>query len=404
MAELIELEEARRRVARAIERMPAVALPLDEARGQVLAEDLSSDISVPPDDCSAMDGFALRAHDARQPGARLRVVREIMAGQLAGGEIGAGEAVRIMTGAPLPPGADSVVMVERSSIPDPATVEIEEPPKPGQHVRRAGEDLRQGQVVLRAGTVLGPSEIGLLAAAGCDPLPVHRRPLVAVLATGDELVAPGERPGPGQIRNSNGPALCAAIREAGGVPLDLGIARDTRAHTEELVRRGLAEADMLVTSAGVSVGDRDYVGEALDAAGLERSFWGVKQKPGKPLLFGVAGRRPVFGLPGYPVSTIISFEQYVRPAIRTMLGLKGHGRRMIEARAAEELRGAAERTTWVRVVASNNPPGEWTLRSAGAQASGVLSTMARANGLVELAPGRVIAAGEKIEVRLIREE
>ena len=399
---MIEVSEARERVERAIRRMPEEHLPLDETLGMVLAADARSDVSVPPSDCSAMDGFAVRADDLGGEATRLRVVEEIMAGRFPRREVGAGEAARIMTGAPMPGGADAVVMVEKTTSPSREMVEVRDAPEAGQHVRVAGEDLSEGCVVLRAGTAIRAAEIGLLASAGCEPVPVFRRPVVAALTTGDEIVPPGEKPGLGQIRDSNGPALRAAIREAGGVPLDLGTARDERGHTEELVRRGLDEADCLVTSAGVSVGDRDYVLDALEAAGLERSFWRVKQKPGKPLLFGVAGEKPVFGLPGYPVSTLISFEQYVRPSIRRMLGLTGHGRRMIVATATEEIRGAKERLTFLRVVVERGETRGWRVALAGAQASGVLSTMARADGLIELEAGRVIEEGGRIEVRLLR--
>ena len=399
---MIEVSEARERVEQAIRRMPAVRSPLDEAFGMVLATDMRSDVSVPPRDCSAMDGFAVRAGDLDVGTTTLRVVEEIMAGQLPSREIGAGEAARIMTGAPMPEGADSVVMVEKTASPSREMVEIRDSPSAGQHVRFAGEDLSEGCVVLRAGTPIGSAEIGLLASAGCEPVPVFKRPVVAALTTGDEIVPPGEKPGPGQIRDSNGPALRAAIREAGGVPLNLGTARDEREHTEELVRKGLDESDCLVTSAGVSVGDRDYVLDALEAAGMERSFWRVKQKPGKPLLFGVAGGKPVFGLPGYPVSTLISFEQYVRPSIRRMMGLAGHGRRMIVATAEEEIRGAAERLTFLRVVVKRGDTRGWRVALAGAQASGVLSTMARADGLIELEAGRVVEKGGRVDVRLLR--
>lgn len=401
---MIEIAEARRLVAQRVQRMPEVLVPLAESLGLVLSQAVSADVAVPPDDCSAMDGFAVLCEDFPEGHATLQVTQEIMAGQLPTGTLRRGQAARIMTGAPIPPGADAVVMVEDTEESEPGRIVITANPHPGKHIRRAGEDLRPGAQVLGAGTHIGPAEIGLLASVGCAAVPVWRRPVIAVLATGDEVVAVTTVPGRGEVRNSNGPALCAAIREAGGLPLDLGIARDELAHTEELVREGISVADCLVTSAGVSVGDKDYVGEALDAAGLERVFWRVRQKPGKPLLFGVAQGKTVFGLPGYPVSSMVVFEQYVRPSIRQMLGLAGSGRRTLRARASREVRGAADRPMWMRVALQRDAgDGSWCFELAGAQSSGVLSTMARTDGLVELAEGAILAAGQEAEVRVIRE-
>ena len=253
------------------------------------------------------------------------------------------------------------------------------------------------------GALIGSAAIGLLASAGCSRVAVYRRPRVAVLATGNELVPMEQEPGTGCIRNSNGPALCAAIHEAGGIPVDLGIARDEPGATLDAVRRGLDEADCLVTSAGVSVGDRDFVGDAFAAAGVERVFWRVKQKPGKPLYFGVAAGKPVFGLPGNPVSSLVIFEQYVRPAIRWMRGLEGAGRQWLQARAAARIAGAPKRLTWIRVELAREGD-QWRVRPAGAQGSSVLATLARAHGLVTVAPGEVLEPGDPVEVRVIRDE
>jgi molybdopterin molybdotransferase len=403
-SKLLEVDEARRLVAAAIPRMPIEEVPLLSAHGLVLGKTAHSNALVPPAACSAMDGYAVRAQDlVKGNRVRLRVTQEIMAGDLPTAPLAAGEAARIMTGAPLPDGADTVVMVERTQIDGADGVRIDDAATPGQHVRQQGEDLRPDAAVLAAGARIGSAAIGLLASAGCSRVTVYRRPRVAVLATGDELVPLEETLGAGRIHNSNGPALCAAIREAGGIPLDLGIARDELDHTQELVQRGLAEADCLVTSAGVSVGDRDFVGEAFQAAGVERIFWRVRQKPGKPLYFGVASGKPVFGLPGNPVSSLVIFEQYVRPSIRWMRGLEGAGRHTLRACAAERIAGTPKRLTWVRVELERSPDG-WLARPAGAQGSSVLATLARADGLVTTTPGKVMEPGDEVEVRLLRED
>lgn len=406
MGELIQVSEAQGLVAERIRCLASQLVSLPEALGLVLAESIFSDMNVPPLDCSAMDGYAVRARDLEgASGAsprRLEEVEEVAAGGLPSRRVEPGQAIRIMTGAPVPAGADAVVMVEHTRR-GPGWVEVDASVASGRHIRRSGEDLLEGGQVLTAGRVIGSSEIGVLASVGCDPVPVYPRPRVAVLPTGDEIVFHREVPGPGCIRNSSGPALCAAVLEAGGVPVDMGIGPDSPEPLAERVRQGLEAADCLVTSAGVSVGDRDLVRGVLESVGMETVFWRVSQKPGKPLLFGMVGSKPVFGLPGYPVSSMMTFEHYVRPSIRRMGGLAGTGRRMVLATAAKTLRAAAHRLTWVRVSLERGEHGRVMMDLAGSQGSGVLSTLVHTDAILELPAGEMVNAGEEAWVKRVRD-
>ncbi|HOW84625.1 MAG TPA: molybdopterin molybdotransferase MoeA [Candidatus Aminicenantes bacterium] len=323
---MIEFAEARALVLAAARRLPAETVPLAETLGRTLARDVKAREAVPPFTKSAMDGYAVRSADTRPgeagaglpPAAVLEVIEDLPAGRTSRKEVGPGQAVRIMTGAPLPRGADAVVMVEDTEAAG-RMVRVRRAVKAGDNIGLAGEDLEKGETALVGGALLGPAEIGLLAAAGWARVPVARRPRLAVIATGDEIVEPGERLGRGRIRNANGPALTAMARQAGADAAYLGIARDKNASLAARLARTRG-ADVVVLSGGVSVGDYDLVKAELEASGVKPVFWKVRIKPGKPVFFGVRGRQMVFGLPGNPTSSLVTFWLFVRPAIDRLLG------------------------------------------------------------------------------------
>lgn len=377
-------------------------LALTEAVGQVLAESVVAPWDLPFWDNSAMDGYAVRWEDCRAVPCRLRVTGNLPAGVSAEGvAVVPGGAVRIMTGAPLPEGADAVVPVEDTDETSGEQVTIREPVRAGQHIRRRGEDVRHGERILSAGTVLRPAEISLLASCGKPLVQVQRRPVVAVLSTGDELVEVGTVPGPGQIVNSNTLALAAAVREAGAVPRVLGIARDNRPSHLELMRQGLA-ADALITSAGVSAGDRDLVRVVLDELGVKFLFWKVAVKPGKPTAFGLFEGRPVFCLPGNPVAGMVTFEAFVRPALLKMQGRRKVLRPTLGAVLREPLKPAG-RLRFLRVVLERE--GErWFARSAGNQETGMLRTSLLADAVALVPAHTDYSAGDEIPVRLLGEQ
>ncbi|HEX2273261.1 MAG TPA: gephyrin-like molybdotransferase Glp, partial [Acidimicrobiales bacterium] len=348
------------------------------------------------------DGYAVRAADTAGAPVRLDVVATLAAGTAPAQPVGPGQAVRIMTGAPMPPGADAVVMVERTRPEDGGrAVMVEAPAAPGDHVRAAGEDLSAGQVVFPPATLLGPGHIGVLASLGCEAVTVVPRPRVGVLSTGDELVS-GPRPlRPGQIRDANRPMLLALVGQSGFEAVDLGVVGDDEAALTAAVEAGVAACDALVTSGGVSVGDFDYVKAVLDRLG-RMHWWQVAIKPAKPLAFGVVAGVPVFGLPGNPVSSMVSFELFARPALRQMAGRPDVDRPRVRAVADEPLRRRADgKLHLVRVVASTDEDGRWHVRSSGGQASHLLRAMALANALALLPDGEGVGAGETVETMLL---
>ena len=383
---------------------------LADALGRVLAEPVDSTRELPPADNSAMDGYALRAGDAAGASAaapvRLPLAFEIAAGARDVGRLEPGRAARILTGAPLPPGADCVVRQEDAER-DGGRVSIRVAPEPGDHVRRAGEDVAAGERVLEAGTRLGPAQIGMLASLGRSVVAVHRRPRVAVLSGGDELVEPDGDVSGGRIVSSNSWSIAAQCRELGAHPIYLGIARDTPADIERRLRAGLA-ADVIVSSAGVSVGDRDFVRGVLEKIGCRLLFWGVQMKPGYPLAFGRVGedrgRGPlVFGLPGNPVSAMMTFEQFVRPALLRMQGARRLHRPLVRARAGERFEKKPGRLHFVRVTLERDGDAI-VARSTGSQSSGVLKSMIRAQGvLIFDAHASEIAAGASAWVQVLDE-
>jgi len=416
---MISVEEALERILSYVEPLEVEERPLLEALGQVLAEDVVSPFDVPPLDNSAMDGYAVRAADtsgaAPDRPVQLRVIGEVAAGYRFPAPVGPGEAVRIMTGAPIPPGADAVVPFEDTDEPfgeAPArarrlrgrTVRVFRPVEPGANVRRAGEDMARGQVALRAGTVLRAAEIGVLAALGRDRARVVRRPVVAIVSTGDEVVSPGRPKAPEKIYDSNAYGLAALVQKYGGVPRLLGIARDTPAALRAKLRRA-READMVVTSAGVSRGYYDVVKEVLAEEG-EIDFWTVAMKPGKPLAFGCfwRGERrvPHLGLPGNPVSALLTFELFGRPALMKMMGKRDWSRPRIRAIAEERIdTRTSDRVFFARCVVTQRD-GRYYARLTGPQGSGILTSMARANAVTAIPPQkRIVEPGEEIEVIML---
>jgi molybdopterin molybdotransferase len=381
----IEVEEARRLVLDGAAPLPAETLATANALGRVLAEPVVSGRTLPPADCSAMDGWAVRAADLAGTGGaprRLRIAFEVPAGARAPRALAPGEAARIFTGAAIPAGADSVVMQE-DAVAEGGEVSFAAAPALGEHVRPAGEDVRTGEEVLAAGSRLGPAQLGVLASLGRTVVRVHRRPRVALLSGGDELVEPDEDVRSGRIVASNAYSLAAQCAEAGALTTNLGIARDTREDLERGLAAGLT-ADVLVSSAGVSVGDHDHVRPALGKLGCRIEFWGVRMKPGYPLVFGRFddGRGPrVFGLPGNPVSAMVTFELFVRPLLLRLSGRRALGRPLLRAVLGETLRKKPGRQHYVRVTLARD--GERVIAtSTGNQSSGVLRSMALAQGLL----------------------
>ena len=406
--------DAREALAAILEHTPvlgAETLALPAALGRVLAEPIVSGRRIPPADNSAMDGYAARAADltgASETAPReLPVAFEIAAGGGAERPLRAGEAARILTGAPLPPGADVVVRQEDTQRRGDRVL-IQVAPPVGEHVRHAGEDVQPGDAVLAAGRRIGPAEVGMLAALGRGFVAVRQQPRVAILSGGDELVEPDADVAGGRTVSSNSYSIAAQCREVGALPVYLGIARDAPDDIESRLRAGLA-ADVLVSSAGVSVGDRDYVRGVLTKLGCRLLFWGVKIKPGYPLAFGAFGdaaeRGPlVFGLPGNPVSAMVTFEQFVRPALRKLTGHTRLHRPTLRVTLAETLRKREGRLHFVRVRLQRD--GERVLaRSTGNQGSGVLRSMTEAHALLVFpAEASELREGETVWVQLLDEE
>lgn len=395
---MLTYEEARWRILDRVSPLGMERLPLDAAAGRTLAGEVHAPGDLPPWDNSAMDGYAVRSEDCRG-----EAVLPIAGYQTAGGRdassVPPGGAVRIMTGSPIPEGCDAVVPFEEAEETD-GSIHVPGPVRPRQHIRYRGEDVRAGALVLRDGTVLRPPEISLLASFGRAMVPAYRKPRVAILSTGDELVELGNPPGHGKIVNSNSHALAAAIAEAGGEPILLGIARDEREDLRTRVSEGLA-ADVLVTSAGVSAGDRDLVRDVLAELGVENVFWKVLVKPGGPTAFGVAGRTPVFSLPGNPVSSLITFEVFVRPALMKMTGSPCPVKTPVKAILGEPVKKKAGKTQFLRVIVEWGEEG-CVARTAGDQNTGILRTLVRADGIAVLPLERTtFAAGENVDVLLL---
>jgi molybdopterin molybdotransferase len=396
---MLSVEEARDRVLALFGALPANSVRILDALGCVLAKDVCADRDVPPLDNSAMDGYAVRGEDLVGDGVRLRVVASLPAGRVPWRHVGRGEAVRIMTGAPVPDGADTVVRFEHTRA-EADWVDVLKAPKPGANVRLAGEDVRRGEVVLAKGTLLRPQEIGMLASVGHPAALVHRRPRVAILATGDEVAEIDAEPQPGQIRNINSYSVAAQVREAGGLPILLGVAADRAEPLTDCIHAGLeAGADMLVTSGGVSVGDFDLVKQILSAEG-HIDFWWVNMQPGKPMAFGTIGDIPLLALPGNPVAAMISFGLFGRPAIDRMMGRADWEWPSTTARLREGIRRKDGRRHYLRVRLCQGPEG---LEAAltGDQGSGILTSMVQADGLAVIPEDcDHLPAGSEVKVLL----
>jgi molybdopterin molybdotransferase len=418
---MISVEQALDKILSYVHVLEDEERPILECLGQVLAEDVYSGLNVPPLDNSAMDGYAVQSKDtrgaSRQSPRFLRVIDTVAAGSMAGCEVEPGTAVRIMTGAPIPKGADSVVIfedtdeIQRQGASTEIGIWCEA--EAGLNIRRAGEDIAQGSMVLSQGTVLRPSEIGVLASLGRTAVRVIRRPVVAILATGDELVDISQPLPAGKIYNSNTYSLAALVRRYGGIPKILGIALDSEHSVVAKLRQGL-DADMLITTGGVSAGDYDLVKDILAKQG-EISFWTVRMKPGKPLAFGIikgvgktgiARNIPHLGLPGNPVSSMVTFELFVRPAMLKMMGKKNLAKPTIEAVVENPVVNRDQRRLFARVIVEKRN-GQYFARLTGPQGSGILTSMTSANGLMIIPEDKAeVAAGDIVQVMMLdwREE
>ena len=399
---MLTIEEALELMRQQCSPLAAVRVALNDAAGLVLAEDIASDIDSPPHDKAMMDGYAVRSAD-REP--ERRIIEEIAAGAVPRCDVAPGTTARIMTGAPLPDGADAVVPVEQSELLDPQTVRLQQvDPAKGQNVLPRGVSMRAGDVVIRRGAVVRPIEVAILAETGHDTVPVIPRPRLAILPTGNELVAVGAKPGPGEIRNSNGPMLAAAARRAGADAIELDVARDTHEHLTQQIKSGL-DADVLVLSGGVSAGKFDLVPQVLKEQGVEEIFHKIALRPGKPLWFGVKRHTSkvhstalVFGLPGNPVSSLVCFELLVRPTLAALAGQGFAQLSTVAATISHAYEHAGGRAACLPAHVEPGPNGS-RVAILRWQGSADLATLAKANGLVRL-PSEAcrLAEGDLVDV------
>jgi molybdopterin molybdotransferase len=393
---LLSVAEALARVTAGLEPLDAERVPLEECRGRVLAEDLAACLTQPPFDASAMDGYALRAEDVAALPATLRLIGESAAGSGYAGEVGPGEAVRIFTGAPVPKGADTIVIQENTDA-APGVVIIKEA-APHRHIRPRGQDFAAGDVLLGAGVRLGPRELMLAAAMNHAELPVRRKPKVAILATGDEVMPPGTALDRDQIVSSVPAGLAALIEAQGGEPMSLGIAQDTAESIVTLASTGKG-ADILVTVGGASVGERDLVSAALRSEGMELDFWKIAMRPGKPLLYGRLGKQRVLGVPGNPVSALICGLVFLVPMLHRLLGLREGARGPHEAVLGQALEANGPREHYMRAASTWRPGGERLVTPLAAQDSALMADFARADCLIVRTPDApALAAGERVTI------
>jgi molybdopterin molybdotransferase len=402
---MISVEEAQSRVLAAVEPIDIETIDLIDALGRVLREDIAATHDIPSADNSAMDGYAVRAADVANAPVTLRVIEDLPAGKIARRTVTDGTAARIMTGALMPNGADSVVQVELTdggSATVQIHVQIREAVNVGTNVRRRGEDMRAGDVVLRTGTRIGPAEVGVLASAQRRSVSVARRPTIAILSTGDELVEAGEPIAAGQVVNSNAWSLAALVAQHGAIPERLGIVRDDLDATIAALERALA-CDFVITSGGVSVGAYDFVKNALEALGAETMFWRIAMKPGKPVALSRLRGRLVFGLPGNPVSSMVSFLLFVAPALRKSMGMTSDLLQpTANVRLLAPLRSKGDRRAYLRVRVGVDEGGELVAQPMTSQGSGVSTSMVGANGLAIVDAGVTsIDAGQIVKTLLI---
>jgi len=399
---MIQVEEALHQILQKISRLGIERLPILQARARILAEDIHSARNIPPWDNSAMDGYAVRWKDiqgaSRMNPAVLRVLGDLPAGRVFKGQGGPGEAVRIMTGAPIPEGFDTVVQVEDTEK-DGDRVRVFGPLEKGKNIRFSGEDVKAGEKVMEAGDLLRPAHVGMLASLQRSMVSVYQQPRVAILSTGDELLEIDEPWEEGKIVNSNSYSLASLVAESGGIPLQLGIAKDRLEELSERIQQGLV-ADLLVTSGGVSVGDYDFVKRMLSELG-QMNFWKVAMRPGQPLAFGRISGKPLFGLPGNPVSSMVSFEQFVRPSILKMSGHKNLFRPTLQAVLREDVHKKAGLVHFIRCRLLPEK-GKVYATATGEQGSGILSSMVKAQGLIVLPREQTLArAGEEVQVIIL---
>ncbi len=397
---LLGVDEARARILALINAGPVVSVPIEQATGLVLAEEIFAGSDLPPFSNSAMDGFAVRSVDTADAPVSMEIAGTVAAGSIFDAPLESGSALRIMTGAPIPDGVDAVIRQEEVRVESGKAV-ISRIVLTGENIRPAGEDVRAGDVALLSGSWLGAGAIGLLASLGRRSVLVHPRPSVGVLATGDELAVAGDELRPGMIRNSNSPMIAAAVQRAGGLPVLLGTAGDT---LEQATERVLAATglDLLVTTGGVSVGDRDIIKDVLQAAG-NIELHGLKMKPGKPLAFGMVGSVPVIALPGNPVAALVGFDQFVRPSILKLLGRQDLEMPVVIARLESTVVNRGGRRLFVRGSLSG-PPGSLAFEPSARHGSGMLSTVAgRRCYLVVPEEVEIIEAGEVVTVQLPEE-
>ena len=393
---MIGIEEARQIVLRHIAPLPAEGIPLLQGLGRVTCEDVTAPWDIPAADNSAMDGYAFSSAAVR--GNSLFVAGNIPAGRERIPPVPPGEAVRIMTGAPIPPGCDTVVPIENVEVIG-ETIRLTGDARPGSHIRKRGEDIRMGQRAIAANSLLRPQEIGMLASLGKTSVRVYRQPKVGVLATGDELLDIGSPPASGKIINSNSYSIAAQVAASGGDPVMLGIAGDEVERTCDRIREGM-RGDLLITTGGVSVGDRDCVKEAIVALGGEIKFWKVHMKPGKPLAFAILEGKPVFALPGNPAAAMISFEVFVRPALLKMTGHTCLFRPTVTAALTEPIANKGDRPHLIRVRVEARQEG-YVASPTGNQSSARLSSLTAANGFMTMAPGTALASGRSVVVSLL---
>jgi molybdopterin molybdotransferase len=382
---LLSVDEALERILDGVEPLPAETVTVEQAHGRVLAEPLRALLTQPPFDASAMDGYAVRAPDIAALPAALHVIGQAAAGHPFRGSVHSGQAVRIFTGAPVPEGADAIVIQEDTALDGNKVIVRRGTPEAG-HIRRKGFDFREGDLLLTAGRRLGPREVSLAASMGHRPIAVRRRPRIAILSTGDELVPPGSRPGPGQIVASNHLGVAALSEAAGGEVQQLGIAHDTREDLDAHFAKA-AGADVIVTSGGASVGDHDLVAPVLEARGMTLAFWKIAMRPGKPLMFGRLGPSRVLGLPGNPVSSLICTRIFLIPLIRALLDQPAGRERAASARLAVPLEANGPRQHYMRAVSAAGDDGLPFVTPVRSQDSSLLAPLAEANCLLVRAPG-----------------
>src|ERR1051326_1952937 len=396
---MISAEEAQATILRSVEPSGAITVSLDRSLGFVLAESIVASENIPPFDNAAMDGYAISTKGAGE--LILSIVGEIAAGSPALNALHSGEAMSIMTGARIPDGCDAVIQQEWTELAGPGRVKILRSVMPGHNIRSAGADIRKGSDVLGPGQHVRPQEIGVLASMGKRFVSIYRPPSVAILATGNEIVEIDHTPPAGKIRNSNAHALSALVRECRCEPISLGTARDDRKELTLKIMQGL-EAGMLITTGGISVGKYDLVMEVLKEIGVEVKFWKVNIKPGMPLLFGLYRGKPVFALPGNPVSTVVTFLQFVKPALQKMMGLRNPGARVrLKAKLGHEIQKPDGKRHFVRGILENGDGG-MTVRSAGSQVSNILSSLVKANCLIIIPEeAEIVRANEEVEVEIL---